>query len=227
MIPLRDNIATRTFPIITVSIIFVNILIFLWMRFTLTGIEGQTVYKYYGLVPKEFMTALHARWDLAPYNVMTIFSSMFLHGGFFHLGGNMLYLWIFGNNIEDAMGHGRFIAFYILAGIVAALAQLLYDPASNIPMVGASGAVSGILGAYLVLYPYARIKTLLFIIIFIKIVELPAIVLLTIWFFMQVLYSQLEGVAWYAHIGGFVFGLVVIKLFSRKLPKRSSRARQQ
>src|SRR5512137_1032613 len=156
MIPLRDNIATRTFPIITVSIIFVNILIFLWMRFTLTGMEGQSVYKYYGLVPREFMTALHARWDLAPYNVMTVFSSMFLHGGFFHLGGNMLYLWIFGNNIEDAMGHGRFIIFYILAGIVAAFAQLLYDPASNIPMIGASGAVSGILGAYLVLYPYAR-----------------------------------------------------------------------
>lgn len=128
----------------------------------------------------------------------------------------MLYLWIFGNNIEDAMGHGRFIFFYLLAGIVAAFAQLLYDPASTIPMIGASGAVSGVLGAYLVLYPFARIKTLLFIIIFIKIVELPAIVLLTIWFFMQVLYSSLEGVAWYAHIGGFIFGLVMIKLFSRK-----------
>lgn len=199
----------------------------MWIRFTLTGIEGQTVYKYYGLVPKEFTTALFARWDLAPYNVMTVFTSMFLHGGFFHLAGNMLYLWIFGNNIEDAMGHGRFVLFYLLSGIAAAGAQLLYDPASNIPMVGASGAVSGILGAYLVLYPYARIKTLLFIIIFIKIVELPAIVLLTIWFFMQVLYSQFEGVAWYAHIGGFVFGLVTIKLFSRKLPKRNSRPRQQ
>ena len=225
MIPLRDNIATRTFPIITVSIIFVNILIFLWMKFTLTGIEGQTVYKYYGLVPREFMASVYARWDLVPYNVMTIFSSMFLHGGFLHLGGNMLYLWIFGNNIEDAMGHGRFIVFYLLAGIVAALAQFFYDPASNIPMVGASGAVSGVLGAYLVLYPYARIKTLLFIIIFIKIVELPAIVLLTIWFFMQVLYSRFEGVAWYAHIGGFVFGLVMVKLFSRNAPKRGKSLR--
>ena len=173
------------------------------------------------------MTAFNVRWDLAPYNVMTVFTSMFLHGGFFHLAGNMLYLWIFGNNVEDAMGHGRFMLFYLLAGIVAAVAQLLYDPASSIPMVGASGAVSGILGAYLVLYPYARIKTLLFIVIFIKIVELPAIVLLTIWFFMQVLYSQFEGVAWYAHIGGFVFGLVTIKLFSRKLPKRNLRSRQQ
>lgn len=196
------------------------------MRFTLSGMEGQTIYKYYGLVPREFMTSFYARWDLLPYNVMTIFSSMFLHGGFFHLGGNMLYLWIFGNNIEDAMGHGRFILFYFLAGMVAALAQFLYDPSSSIPMIGASGAVSGVLGAYLVLHPYARIKTLLFIIIFIKIIELPAIVLLTIWFFMQVLYSQFEGVAWYAHIGGFIFGLVTIKLFSRKLPKRGSRSRE-
>ena len=225
MIPIRDNIATRTFPIITVSIIFVNILIFLWMRFALTGMEGQTVYKYFGLVPREFITSVYSRLDLVPYNVMTVFSSMFLHGGFFHIGGNMLYLWIFGNNIEDAMGHGRFFVFYLLAGIVAAFAQLLYDLTSNIPMIGASGAVSGVLGAYLVLYPYARIKTLLFIIIFIKIVELPAIVLLTIWFFMQVLYSSLGGVAWYAHIGGFVFGLVMIKLFSRKPPARGAKAR--
>ena len=195
------------------------------MRVLLNGIEGQAVYKYYGLVPREFMTSVSSRLDLVPYNVMTVFSSMFLHGGFLHLGGNMLYLWIFGNNIEDAMGHGRFIFFYLLAGAVAALAQFFYDPASNIPMIGASGAVSGVLGAYLVLYPYARIKTLLFIIIFIKIVELPAIVLLTIWFFMQVLYSSLEGVAWYAHIGGFVFGLVVIKLFSKKSPMRGTKAK--
>jgi membrane associated rhomboid family serine protease len=112
-----------------------------------------------------------------------------------------------------------------LAGIVAAFAQFFYDPASNIPMIGASGAVSGILGAYLVLYPYARIKTLLFIIIFIKIVELPAILLLTIWFFMQVMYSQLEGVAWYAHIGGFVFGLIMIRLFSKNPPMRNKQVR--
>lgn len=195
------------------------------MRFTLNGMEGQTVYKYYGLVPGELMTSATTRWDLVPYNVMTVFTSMFLHGGFLHLGGNMLYLWIFGNNIEDAMGHGRFLVFYLLAGIVAAFAQFFYDPASNIPMIGASGAVSGILGAYLVLYPYARIKTLLFIIIFIKIVELPAILLLTIWFFMQVMYSQLEGVAWYAHIGGFVFGLIMIRLFSKKPPMRSKKLR--
>lgn len=190
---------------------------------TLTGVESHGVFKYYGFVPRELMTSLSTRWDLVPYNVMTMFSSMFLHGGFFHIAGNMLYLWIFGNNVEDSMGHARFIVFYFLAGIFAAAAQLLYDPNSNVPMVGASGAVSGILGAYLVLYPYARVKTLLFIIIFVKIVELPAILLLTLWFFMQVAYSHLEGVAWYAHIGGFVFGLVTIKLFSRRVSGRATR----
>ncbi|NLW36063.1 MAG: rhomboid family intramembrane serine protease [Syntrophorhabdus aromaticivorans] len=216
MIPLRDNIAARTPPIITACIVFVNILIFGWMSFALTGPEGQAVYRYYGLVPRELSVSLSTRWDLAPYNVLTVFSSMFLHGGVIHLVGNMLYLWIFGNNVEDAMGHKRFIVFYLLSGIIAALFQFLYDPFSNIPMIGASGAVSGILGAYLVLFPYARIKTLLFIVIFIKIVEIPAIVLLTIWFFMQILYLGHGGVAWYAHIGGFVFGLVTVKLFSRK-----------
>ncbi|OPY80657.1 MAG: Rhomboid protease GluP [Syntrophorhabdus sp. PtaU1.Bin153] len=186
------------------------------MTFGLTGPEGQAVYRYYGLVPRELAASLSTRWELIPYNVLTVFSAMFLHGGVIHLVGNMLYLWIFGNNVEDAMGHGRFIVFYFLSGIVATVFQFLYDPSSSIPMIGASGAVSGILGAYLVLFPYARVKTLLFIIIFIKIVEIPAIVLLTIWFFMQILYLGHGGVAWYAHIGGFVFGLATVKLFSRR-----------
>jgi membrane associated rhomboid family serine protease len=178
---------------------------------------SELVYKYYGFVPHELTVSLTTQWTLVPYNVMTMFTSMFLHGGFLHLAGNMLYLWIFGNNVEDALGHMRFIFFYLASGLVAAGFQLLYDPSSNVPMIGASGAISGVLGAYLVLYPYARIKTLLIIIIFIKIVELPAVLLLTIWFFMQVLYStSMDGVAWYAHIGGFIFGLLTAKLFARK-----------
>ncbi|MCX5812066.1 MAG: rhomboid family intramembrane serine protease [Proteobacteria bacterium] len=165
--------------------------------------------------------AFTSKYELLPYNVLTVFTSMFLHGGFIHLGGNMLYLWIFGNNIEDSMGHGRFIFFYICSGIAAALFQLLYDPSSAVPMIGASGAVSGILGAYLLLFPHARIKTLIFILIFIKVVELPAVVLLTIWFFIQLVFSQTEGIAWYAHIGGFIFGLITIKMFtSKKVTKR-------
>jgi len=216
MIPLKDNIATRTFPIITVSILFVNMLIFVMQALFLPSREGEMYFKYYGLIPGEFLLALSRRWDLIPYNILTVFTSMFIHGGLFHVVGNMLYLWIFGNNVEDSMGHMRFIIFYFLSGVVAAAFQFFYDPHSTIPMVGASGAVSGILGAYLVLYPYARVKTLLFIFVFIKIVELPAILLLTIWFFIQVLYSHMGGVAWYAHIGGFIFGLLSIRFFRKK-----------
>jgi len=218
MIPLKDNIPTRTLPIIAVSFIFVNILIFLWQRFALQGAASEQIYGYYGFVPHEFIVSLTSQWTLVPYNIMTMFTSMFLHGGFLHLTGNMLFLWIFGNNIEDALGHVRFIPFYILSGLVAAIFQLSYDPSSDIPMIGASGAISGILGAYLVLYPFARIKTL----VFFFIVELPAILLLTIWFFMQILYStSMNGVAWYAHIGGFIFGLLTVKLFIRKSGRKS------
>jgi membrane associated rhomboid family serine protease len=222
VIPLKDNIPTRTLPIIAVSLIFVNILIFLWQRFTLQGVASEQVYRYFGFIPHELAVSLTTQWGLVPYNIMTMFTSMFLHGGFLHLAGNMLYLWIFGNNIEDALGHLKFILFYLISGLVAAGFQLLYDPTSNVPMIGASGAISGVLGAYLVLYPYARIKTLLIIIVFIKVVELPAILLLTIWFFMQVLYStSMDGVAWYAHIGGFIFGLLAVKLFARKSGRKS------
>jgi membrane associated rhomboid family serine protease len=218
VIPLRDNVPTRTLPIIAVSLIFVNVLIFLWQRLVLPGNESELVYKYYGFVPHELTISLTTQWTLIPYNIMTMFTSMFLHGGFLHLAGNMLYLWIFGNNIEDAFGHTRFIFFYILSGLVAVVFQLSYDPSSGTPMIGASGAISGVLGAYLVLYPYARIKTL----VFFFIVELPAILLLTIWFFMQVIYStSMNGVAWYAHIGGFIFGLLTAKLFVRKSGRKS------
>jgi membrane associated rhomboid family serine protease len=186
--------------------------------------EAQMVYRTFGLVPRELALALTVRQDLLPYNAATVVTSMFLHGGFLHLGGNMLYLWIFGNNIEDSMGRGRFLLFYLLGGVVAATFQVLYDPASEIPMIGASGAVSAVLGAYLVLYPYARVSTLIFIVIFIKVVQLPAVVLLTIWFFIQLLYSQTDGVAWYAHIGGFIFGLVAVRFFSRRPHRRPARA---
>jgi membrane associated rhomboid family serine protease len=223
VIPLKDNIPTRTLPIIAVSLIFVNILIFLWQRLTLQIAASEQVYRYFGFIPHELIISVTTQWNLVPYNIMTMFTSMFLHGGGFHLAGNMLYLWIFGNNIEDALGHMRFILFYILSGLVAAIFQLSYDPSSNVPMIGASGAISGVLGAYLVLYPLARIKTL----VFFFIVELPAILLLTIWFFMQVLYStSMNGVAWYAHIGGFIFGLLTVKLFVRKLSRKSGSVRR-
>jgi membrane associated rhomboid family serine protease len=220
MIPLKDNIPTKTTPIITISLILVNIFVFLWQRFLLEGIPGEAIFRTYGLVPNEFLSAVTSRWDLLPFNTLTVFTSMFLHAGVFHLAGNMLYLWIFGNNVEDAMGRSRFVLFYLLSGIVAAAFQFFYDPTAKIPMIGASGAVSGVLGAYLVLFPYARVSTLIFIVIFIKIVRLPAILLLSIWFFIQVFFSQGEGVAWYAHIGGFIFGVLTIRLFVRKVRRR-------
>jgi membrane associated rhomboid family serine protease len=220
MIPLKDNVPTKTIPIITASLIVVNIFVFLWQRLLLAGIPGEAIYGTYGLVPGEFLIAATSRWDLLPFNALTVFTSMFLHAGVFHLAGNMLYLWIFGNNVEDAVGHGRFVLFYLLSGVIAAAFQFFYDPTAKIPMVGASGAVSGVLGAYLVLYPYARISTLIFIVIFIKIIRLPAILLLSIWFFLQVFFSQGEGVAWYAHIGGFIFGALTIRLFARKARHR-------
>lgn len=218
MIPLKDNIPTRTLPIIAVGLIFVNILIFLWQRFTLQSTTSEYIYRYYGFIPQEFIISLTSRWALIPHNVMTIFTYMFLHGGFLHLSANMLCLWIFGKNIEDAFGHMRFIPFYVLSGLIAAIFQLSYDPSSGAAMIGASGAISGVLGASLVLYPYARIKTF----IFFFVAEIPAIVFLTIWFFIQVYYSTaMNGVAWYAHIGGFIFGLLTAKLFVRKSGRKS------
>jgi membrane associated rhomboid family serine protease len=224
MIPLKDDVPTRTFPIITVSLILVNIFIFIWMRMLSSGSEMNLVYRY-ALVPRELVVSLASRPDLLPYNILTIFTSMFLHGGILHIGGNMLYLWIFGNNVEDALGRFRFVIFYLLSGMVAALVQTSFDPASSIPMIGASGAVSGILGAYLLLYPAARVKTLVFIFIFITTIEIPAVLLLTIWFLMQILFSRGQGVAWFAHIGGFVFGVIAIKLFAIGTRKKKRGAR--
>lgn len=195
------------------GLIFVNIIVFLWQHLALHATTGAMLYTSYGLVPREVVASLTARHDLLPYNIMTVFTSMFLHGGFLHIIGNMLYLWIFGNNIEDRLGHMGYLLFYLLSGVCAAAFQILYDPSSEVPMIGASGAVSGILGAYLLVYPYARIKTLLIIVIFIKVVDIPAIVLLTVWFFMQFLYSNVDGIAWYAHVGGFIFGLLFALLF--------------
>jgi membrane associated rhomboid family serine protease len=155
---------------------------------------------------------------------LTIFTSMFMHGSLLHLGGNMLFLWIFGNNIEDSMGRVRFVAFYLLGGIAALLAQVLIDTDSAVPTVGASGAIAAVLGGYALLYPRARVITLIFIIIFFTIVELPALVVLGFWFLLQLLPAFSEpvvdsggGVAYFAHIGGFVFGLLAIKLFADRV----------
>ncbi len=201
MIPLRDVIPSRTTPVVTMTIIGLNALAFLY-ELSLGDAVERFVFSY-GLVPASFS------W-------LAVLTSMFLHGGLFHFGGNMLYLWIFGDNVEDRMGHGRFVVFYLLCGTAAALAQAMFNPDSLVPMVGASGAIAGVMGAYFVLYPHSRIVTLLPFIV-IQVIEVPAIFFLGIWFLMQFLsgvgsISQVEagtgGVAFWAHVAGFAAGVL-------------------
>ena len=210
MFPLRDVIPSRTTQYVTVSIIALNALVFLYQLALGPNVEQFVI--YYGLVPAAFS------W-------VTVFTSMFLHGGFLHVAGNMLYLWIFGDNVEDRMGHGRFLVFYLLCGTAAALAQTITDPQSVVPMVGASGAIAGVMGAYFVLYPRSRILTLVFILFFIQLVEVPAIFFLGIWFVMQFLSGvgsiaratgdPAGGIAFWAHVAGFAAGLSAVGLFKR------------
>jgi membrane associated rhomboid family serine protease len=214
MIPLSDENPTKNFPLITLLAIGANILIYIEM-FHRASIPPELAFTQYGLVPYNL---IHSPGTEYP----AIFSAMFMHAGFMHLAGNMLYLWIFGNNIEDVLGKFRFILFYLACGVIAALGHIATDTSSVIPMIGASGAVSGVLGAYLVLFPFARVKTLIFVVIFITVIRIPAVVLLGIWIGLQVLNSMAvsggaPGVAWFAHIGGFLAGVILILPFRNKL----------
>lgn len=215
MIPYKDDNPTQTTPFVTVGIIVLNCLIYLWQIMTP---QNQAHFAFfYGAIPHNIITF---QGDQPIHPALTVFSSMFLHGGFLHLAGNMLYLWIFGNNIEDALGHGKFILFYLFSGVVAAYSHAITETNSMIPMIGASGAVSGILGAYLVLYPQARVYTILFFFIFWQIVRIPAVVVIGFWVIIQLINGivskgmlQQGGVAWFAHLGGFLAGFLTIKLW--------------
>ncbi len=222
LLPLKDENPTISLPFLTILIIITNIFIFLYQQ-SLPWAEGHRFLLKWGAVPYQIVHGEVIHGPLSIPAPLTIFSSMFLHGGFWHLGGNMLYLWIFGNNIEDALGHARFLIFYLLTGAIAALTQIFSDPSSPLPMVGASGAVSGILGAYLILYPGARILTLLFLFPFIRLIRLPALLVLTFWFFFQLLglgMGKVSNVAFAAHIGGFISGLLLIKILAPLRPKK-------
>ncbi|NQU11559.1 rhomboid family intramembrane serine protease [bacterium] len=217
MIPIRDENPTRTTAYFTVGLIVINVLVFLYELALPGPAHLEAFVADFALVP----VALTQGPTVADYG--TIFTSMFLHGGLAHLLGNMLYLWIFGNNIEDACGHRRFLVFYFACGVAAAAAQVAVNPGSTVPMVGASGAISGVLGAYVLLYPRARVLVLIPILIFLKFVRVPAVLLLVVWFLMQLLsgwatldQGQGGGVAFWAHIGGFVAGLALIPLFKRR-----------
>jgi membrane associated rhomboid family serine protease len=219
MIPLKDNVPTIRRPVVTIALIVVNVLIYFYQA-TL-GEFGAAFVMQFGVIPYELTTLNEVTPRLAAPIPFTIFSSMFLHGGWIHLGSNMLYLWIFGNNIEDKLGPIRFIIFYLFSGVVAVALFVITDPSSKIPMVGASGAVAGLLGAYLIAYPRARVLTLIWVFFFVRLIWLPAMFFLGFWFLLQIFNGlpSLAGagtsnVAYFAHIGGFVFGLVVCR-FSR------------
>jgi membrane associated rhomboid family serine protease len=211
MLPLRDTNPSRRFPVATVTLIAINVLVFLYQQ-TISEEEFRSL----ALVP--FALTHNFSLEVA----LTLFSSMFMHAGLLHIGGNMLYLWIFGDNIEDALGWAHYLIFYFLGGIAAALAQVLVTPNTTIPMVGASGAIAGVLGGYLLLYPHARILSAVTLLFFIRLIEVPAYILLGLWFVLQFFSGvatfetagQSGGVAVFAHIGGFVFGLLTIRLFA-------------
>ncbi len=215
MIPLHDDNPTRIRPVVTVTLLVICVLAFLW-QLSLGREGGRMAVFSLGLIPAVLFDHANLPMELAwvppP---ATVFTSMFLHGGFMHLAGNLLYLWIFGNNVEDAMGHVRFILFYALCGTAAALGQAVMNPHSEIPMIGASGAISGVLGAYLLLYPHARVLVLLPLGVFSQMIRLSALWVLGFWFVLQIFNSAIAGgaqggVAWFAHIGGFLAGMVLI-----------------
>lgn len=280
MIPLKDNIPTDRFPVVTVAFIVINILVFVWQLTYSTDPQLEQDVGFdsiwqssisYGAIPyrithpseagdcavgavgdanpqgqfepgvvcpgtddyerAEELAAANPQSDLfipvaqAPWFV-TLFTSMFMHGGFLHIIGNLLFLWVFGNNIEDSMGRAKFVGFYLAAGIVAVYAQAALDPESAVPTIGASGAVAGVLGAYALLHPAARVLTLIFIVFFVTVIEIPALILLGLWFVLQFIpaIGQVatpevgggEGIAYFAHVGGFLFGLATVKLLANR-----------
>lgn len=228
MIPLHDDNPTRNTPYVTIGIIIVCVLVFLW-ELSLGKRLELAVYSL-GMTPAIVFGNKHLlpELNLVP-EWMTIFTSMFLHAGWMHLIGNMLYLWIFGDNVEDAMGHGRFLVFYLLSGVFAVLAQALPDPNSTIPMIGASGAISGVLGAYLLMFPHARVLVVIPFGFYLHTTRIPAGLVLAFWFLLQLFSSatssgQQGGVAFGAHIGGFIAGMLLIPLFKHRhiplLPRR-------
>ena len=220
MLPLRDTVRARDLPVMNWLLILANVLVFLFEA-SLGTRQFNAVTRTYGLVPARLLAAP------GPGQALTIFSSMFLHGGWLHVISNMWVLYIFGDNVEDRMGHARYLVFYLLAGLAAALAHVLVSPGSTVPTVGASGAISGVMGAYLVLFPRARVLTLIPAIVVPWFIEVPALVFIGFWFVSQ-LFSGLfalgtagsvntyGGVAWWAHVGGFLAGVLLVKLFERR-----------
>ncbi len=211
MFPIRDTQPSYSRPIVTILIIVLNVVAFLY-EFTLDDYSRNYFIAHYGLIPARFHGS-------------ALVTSMFLHGGWWHIIGNMWFLWIFGDNIEDVLGHAKYLVFYLLCGIAAGLTQTFFNVGSRLPMVGASGAIAGVMGAYLVKFPRSRIVTLVFVFFFITTIDVPATLMLLFWFFIQIFngigtigYSHLSqgGTAWFAHIGGFIAGIILVNLLGTR-----------
>ena len=245
MFPLKDNIPTDRFPIVTVAIIALNVFVYLFLQKHVgSGLSGLNTVSdanvtKWGAIPYEFthpgkhcalaagqilcegQSGVHGSAPSQPNTWLTAFFGMFMHGGLLHIGGNMLFLWIFGNNVEDSMGRLKFLLWYLAGGVVAALAQFASGPGQAVPTLGASGAIAAVLGGYALLFPRARVVTLVFIVFFMTVITLPALLVLGLWFLLQILDASSQsltggGVAYLAHIGGFVFGLLVVKLLATR-----------
>ena len=222
MIPLKDNIGHKKIPYVNLLLILANVLIFTYEIGLGMGLNGFFV--NYALIPSRFLSSSGITLN----RLTPLFSSMFLHAGLLHIGGNMLFLFIFGDNVEDSMGHFRYLFFYILVGLLSNLAHVYANPLSQVPSLGASGAISGVLGAYIFLYPRAKVSTLIFLIFFFWVLEVPAWFFLGLWFLLQIASgmntaagNSSGGVAWWAHIGGFVSGFILV-LFLRKRRRDTS-----
>jgi membrane associated rhomboid family serine protease len=218
MIPIRDQIPTRNVPVINYLLIAANIVVFLFQW--LAGPYEEALVYEFALIPYSLVSSLTIG------DITDIFTSMFMHAGLAHIGGNMLYLWIFGDNVEDSMGSGRYVIFYLVGGVVASITHIITNPLSQIPTVGASGAIAAVLGAYLVLYPQSKVLTIIPLGFFIRMTMLPASIVLGLWFVLQFFSGVLSlggpdvgGVAFWAHIGGFVSGIVMAKLLSKRRRK--------
>lgn len=215
MIPIRDQIPTRRVPFVNYFLLVANVFVFVLQW--LAGSNQEALIYQFALIPASFTSGVGIG------DITDIFTSMFMHAGLAHLGGNMLYLWIFGDNIEDSLGHGKYILFYLAGGLVASLTHIFTNPGSQIPTVGASGAIAAVLGAYLVLYPNSKVLTIIPLGFFLRMTMIPAAIVLGLWFVLQLFSGVLSmggpdvgGVAFWAHIGGFVAGVILAKIFARR-----------
>ena len=215
MIPLKDDNPTQTVPYVTYGIIGINVFLYLYLVF-MGPVQGQRFVLHYSVIPAALFGGEYVVRGVAVTPYFSLLSSMFLHGGLLHIAGNMLFLWIFGDNIEDFLGHLKYLLFYLACGVLAAYSHALLNPDSTLPMLGASGAISGVLGAYILLYPRAGVWTFFFFLFFWQVLKVPAVFIIGLWIVIQVINGMLEpahgggGVAWFAHVGGFLAGMLLI-----------------